>query len=116
MLLERREQMGVNRVLNALGAVGNRDGGTIRIRAEHREDRIVLSITDNGGGVPPALREQIFDPFFTTKREGEGLGLGLAISAAIVRDFGATLILADSAPGTATFEVSLVAAKALVMA
>jgi two-component system C4-dicarboxylate transport sensor histidine kinase DctB len=112
----RLEQIIVNLVLNALDAIGNRDGGTIRIRAEHRNDRVVLSITDNGGGIPPALREQIFDPFFTTKAEGEGLGLGLAISAAIVRDFGATLVLADSAPGETAFEVSLVAAKALVMA
>jgi two-component system, NtrC family, C4-dicarboxylate transport sensor histidine kinase DctB len=112
----RLEQVIVNLVRNALDAVAGREDGMILIRAEHRGDRIVLGISDNGEGVPPELIDEIFDPFVTTKPEGEGLGLGLAISVAIAREFGASLVLVRSCPGETIFEVSLVAAKALVMA
>lgn len=48
--------------------------------------RIVICITDNGLGIPKAIRSRIFDPFFTTKPVGKGTGLGLSISYQIVVD------------------------------
>ena len=112
----RLEQIIVNLLRNALDALADRDDGAILIQGEHRGECVVLSITDNGGGIPLALREQIFDPFFTTKPDGKGLGLGLSISAAIARDFGASLALVEAPPGQTVFEVSLLAAKAMVTA
>jgi len=61
-------------------------------------DRLALSVTDSGCGLPPETLARLFEPFFTTKQSGEGLGLGLAISRDILRDFGGDL-LAEAAPG-----------------
>ena len=49
-------------------------------------DWIIVTIADNGEGIPKALQQQIFDPFFTTKPVGQGAGMGLAISHQIVID------------------------------
>ncbi len=46
---------------------------------------VVFTITDNGGGMPPEIRERIFDPFFTTKEVGKGTGLGLSTALGIVK-------------------------------
>ena len=47
-------------------------------------DRVEIRIRDNGGGIPPGVKEKIFNPFFTTKPPGEGTGLGLSLSYDIV--------------------------------
>ncbi|MBK1696569.1 two-component sensor histidine kinase [Rhodovibrio salinarum] len=59
----------------------------------------LLSIADNGPGIPEAERDKIFDPFYTTKPVGEGTGLGLAIAHSIVHQAGGYIEL-DSTPGT----------------
>ncbi len=51
----------------------------------------MVTVTDNGPGVPPELRRKIFDPFFTSKREGAGTGLGLALSHSIANRIGGML-------------------------
>ncbi|MGI8934018.1 MAG: sensor histidine kinase [Phormidesmis sp.] len=56
----------------------------ITLRTEACADNIVISLTDNGTGIPPAIKDRIFDPFFTTKAVGKGTGMGMAISYQIV--------------------------------
>ncbi len=58
----------------------------IILRTEARADSVVISIADNGIGIPPAVKNRIFDPFFTTKAVGKGTGMGMAISYQIITE------------------------------
>ncbi|MBW4517645.1 MAG: GHKL domain-containing protein [Timaviella obliquedivisa GSE-PSE-MK23-08B] len=61
------------------------ENGIISIRTEyHSQEQVVISIADNGVGIPPNVIDKVFDPFFTTKEIGKGTGLGLAIARQIV--------------------------------
>ncbi len=106
---ERLTQVLVNLLLNAADAMGGK--GTIRAACARLDGRVVLTIADEGPGVPAELRRKIFDPFFTTKEPGQGTGLGLSISRSIVESYGGTLELASSERG-ARFVLSLLAAEA----
>ena len=64
----------------------------------------MVSITDNGGGIPEDLRPHLFDPFVTTKRNGTGLGLALV--AKVIGDHGG-IIEFDSQPRRTVFRVFL---------
>ncbi|MEZ5977615.1 MAG: ATP-binding protein [Planctomycetota bacterium] len=54
-----------------------RDGGAIRVLVEEDGDDVLLTVDDDGPGVPQELRSRILEPFFTTRAEGTGLGLAL---------------------------------------
>lgn len=105
----RLEQVFVNLIGNALDALVGAPKPVVRIRAEQRNNLIRIDITDNGPGVPESVRDTIFDPFVTSKPPGEGVGLGLAISFSIIRDFGGVLRLLASEEG-AHFSIELRAA------
>ena len=69
---------------------------------------VVVSVADNGDGVPEGIREKIFEQFFTTKPAGVGTGLGLAMCVDIVKDHGGMLSVSDDdALGGARFELWL---------
>jgi signal transduction histidine kinase len=65
----------------------------------------VIEVSDNGVGIPAAVRNRLFDPFFTTKKEGTGLGL--SISQKIVRDHGGSITVSSVEGKGATFHVNL---------
>jgi polar amino acid transport system substrate-binding protein len=99
---QRIEQVVVNLILNACQALPDTERG---ILLETRYDRdagaVVLRIADEGSGIAPEHIPHLTDPFFTTKRESGGTGLGLSVSATIVKEHGGTLEF-DSAPGRGT--------------
>ena len=66
---------------------------------------ILLSIEDNGPGL--ADPDKLFEPFYTTKKPGEGLGLGLAISAGFAAELGGRLVARNAPDGGAVFELLL---------
>ncbi|QMS91494.1 PAS domain-containing protein [Nostoc edaphicum CCNP1411] len=72
---------------------------TIRIRSFIQEDRVIISIADNGPGMTEEVRKRLFDPFFTTKPVGKGTGMGLSISYQIVVSKHGGQIQCISAPG-----------------
>jgi two-component system sensor histidine kinase AtoS len=67
---------------------------------------LFLTVTDNGPGVPEAIKERIFDPFFSTKGS-RGTGLGLAVTRKIVMEHGGALNVRDAEGGGAVFEITL---------
>jgi len=76
--------------------------------ALHTTDEIiVLSVRDNGPGIPPAQVDRLFDPFFTTKHPGEGTGMGLAICARLADGMGGRIDLESDPRGGARFKVKL---------
>ena len=68
---------------------------TPRIQVTLDRNARVLTLSDNGPGIPVERRDQAFQPFFTTKKPGEGHGLGLYVSREIANYSGASLTLAD---------------------
>jgi len=99
---QRIEQVVVNLVLNACQALPDRDHGiriSTRLATEPR--RLELQVRDEGTGIAPEHLSRLTDPFFTTKRESGGTGLGLSVSAGIVKEHGGSIAF-DSAPGRGT--------------
>lgn len=76
--------------------------GKITIRTELKSGNILISISDNGFGIPASLQSRLFDPFFTTKPAGKGTGLGLSISYRIVTEKHGGQLKCNSAPGQNT--------------
>ncbi|WP_417249246.1 ATP-binding protein [Celeribacter sp.] len=108
------EQVIMNLVVNARDAMS--EGGEITIQTENAllseamvkaratipaGDYVVVSVTDEGRGIPKDHLQQIFEPFYTTKRTGEGTGLGLSTAYGIIKQTGG-FIFVDSAVGVGT--------------
>jgi histidine kinase len=102
------EQVILNLVTNARDAIQEKkkarlDSGddVITIRSFRENDRVAVSVSDTGEGIPEGDKNRIFEPFFTTKEVGKGMGLGLSITYGIVKDYGGEIEL-YSAEGTGT--------------
>jgi CheY-like chemotaxis protein/anti-sigma regulatory factor (Ser/Thr protein kinase) len=94
----------VNLVHNALDALPN--GGIVWLRTAATAGEVLITVADNGMGMPPRVRHRIFDPFYTTKGQ-KGSGLGLSIAYTIVaRHKGQIEVESDEGQGT-TFTVRL---------
>lgn len=106
--LVRIEQVVVNLLQNALDALEGRPDAAIRVTIGTAGEHAVLSVADNGPGLPAGAAGDVFAPFVTTK--ASGLGLGLAICRDILRDFGATISAGAAPGGGALFEVRLMRA------
>ncbi|HZI99232.1 MAG TPA: ATP-binding protein [Gemmatimonadaceae bacterium] len=104
-------QVWMNLVDNAMDAVGV--GGCVSVRALNEADSIVVTVADDGPGIPKEIQGRIFDPFFTTKPVGEGSGLGLDVVRRLLQRHNASIAL-ESAPGRTVFEVKLPAKHASI--
>lgn len=73
------EQVLINLILNATEACENTPNPRVKVLAEKKFDgQVIISVNDNGPGIPEEIKDRIFVPFFTTKKEGSGIGLSLS--------------------------------------
>lgn len=63
----------------------------VTVSTKKQNNKVVLSISDNGTGIPKEVKDKIFQPFFTTKPAGQGTGLGLSLSYDIIKTHGGEL-------------------------
>jgi two-component system C4-dicarboxylate transport sensor histidine kinase DctB len=100
----RLEQILINLLQNALEATETIETARVEVRVREEGDMVVISVSDNGAGIPEAIRAQLFSPFNTSKESG--LGLGLVISNDIASDYGGRIEVTSSGAGT-SFSVYL---------
>jgi C4-dicarboxylate-specific signal transduction histidine kinase len=101
------EQVLLNLLTNAvdsMAAISDRPH-VLRVRSEHLEDWVLVSVEDSGTGINPEHAERIFDAFFTNKPNG--IGLGLSICRSIVEAHGGRLSASPAHPHGSIFQVML---------
>ncbi len=79
----------------------------ITVSSMVRQHKVVVTVCDNGPGVPESHRHKIFEPFFTTKEVGRGTGLGLAICREIIRKHKGDITIGEAPSGGAMFEITI---------
>jgi signal transduction histidine kinase len=100
------QQIILNLVNNAFQAIDNDSFLDIRARTDG-DDRVQLSIRDNGCGISEEHLKKIFEPFFTTKKEGQGTGLGLSITYGLVQKLHGNITVESQTGQGTTFVVTL---------
>jgi C4-dicarboxylate-specific signal transduction histidine kinase len=110
------EQVFINLLTNARDALADADRREVAITAAEEGEKVGISVSDTGPGIPPEVAQRIFDPFFTTKEVGGGTGLGLSITYSIVKEHGGQ-VWVDGRPGEgAVFHIELPRAREQVEA
>lgn len=103
------KQVILNIVNNAKDAIQNSNTkeGKVDIIIDDLDDKIKITIKDNGGEIPEGILKKIFDPYFTTKHESQGTGLGLYMSKTIVEKNMHGFLRAYNETGWAVFEITV---------
>lgn len=109
----RLQQVFFNLINNARDAISEKKDSLgidseeyITIRTYEKKSEVCLSVSDTGVGVTEKVRDKIFEPFFSTKEVGYGMGLGLAITYGIVRDYNGRVDIESESGKGATFIIS----------
>lgn len=98
-------QVWTNLIDNAIDAMGG--VGTLRIATRVEDERVVVAVSDTGGGMSDDVLARVFEPFFTTKDVGKGTGLGLDISRRIIQERHGGEITFTTGPDGTTATVTL---------
>lgn len=93
-------QVILNLVNNSYDEVQSKPRNFIKIEATTEGSDVLITVTDSGKGIPPAVAEKLFTPFFTTKPVGKGTGIGLSVSKSLIESHGGTLELDASCLNT----------------
>jgi len=99
-------QVLLNIVNNALDAL-EKKGDRIEISSTLRDNQIIITVADNGPGIPSTIMNRLFDPFFSTKPVGKGSGLGLSQCYGIVKKMGGRIDVESMAGEGAMFSIML---------
>jgi C4-dicarboxylate-specific signal transduction histidine kinase len=95
-------QVILNILMNAKDALLERKVAAprVKVRLFSEDGNVVLTISDNGGGIPPEIMDKIFDPYFTTKGPDKGTGIGLFMSKTIIeKNMNGTLSVRNTKEG-----------------
>lgn len=103
----RLEQVMINLITNALDAMETSPRRDLVLSSTGTEDGWTIEVIDTGQGIDAEIARLMFEPFFTTKKPGKGLGLGLALAARIVREFGGRLSARRNSDGGTTMSIML---------
>jgi len=103
----RLEQVLVNLIKNALAAMEGTEDAVLSIVIREENNRALISVHDTGAGFGDRNLKQLQEPFHTTRASGDGMGLGLSISAAIIKEHDGELIAQNLENRGARFSVSL---------
>ena len=104
----------INQVLlnlfnNAAQAMPIDHKGVLQVTSsiDKAQQHVIVSVKDNGAGIPESTLAKIFEPFFTTKKAGDGTGLGLAITAQIIEQHGGSIEVSSIVGEGTTFTIKL---------
>jgi len=100
------EQILMNMIINAGEAIDHGDGQVTVKTAPDGEDRVLITVTDNGKGIAPDMFDSLFDPFVTNKQESGGTGLGLSVTYSLVQAHNGRIRFRNLPGGGAEFSVS----------
>lgn len=105
--LQALEQIALNLIINAFQAIDH-DEGRVEIVSgiKRKDERVFLSVSDNGRGIDPSISNRIFDPFFTDRQAEGGTGLGLSITHSLVKDHEGKIVFQSQKGEGTTFTVS----------
>jgi two-component system C4-dicarboxylate transport sensor histidine kinase DctB len=104
----------VNLMRNAIDAMQDSPRRLLRVAARVEDECAIVTVADTGPGIRADILARLFEPFVSSKPAGSGLGLGLVISAQLVRAFGGTLRAINRDEGGASFVISLPSAPLAV--
>ncbi|MBW1944001.1 MAG: two-component sensor histidine kinase [Deltaproteobacteria bacterium] len=99
------QQVFLNLISNAVDAISK--DGLVEIASRRTDFYIVVTISDDGAGIPKDQQSKIFEPFFTTKEAGKGTGLGLWVSHNIIEKMGGIITLKSEKEEGSTFTVQI---------
>ena len=107
------EQVFINILINAVDAIHadnqtqSQKPGKIIVKSAISDEGVVITVQDNGKGIPEETLPKIFEPFFTTKKVGEGTGLGLWVSYGIIKSFQGNINVESVEGRGTTFVITL---------
>ncbi len=100
-------QVFLNILMNAVDASMGNPESSISVLTKQSDEKVEISISDNGTGIAEHHLGKVFDPFFTTKEVGKGTGLGLWVSLGIIRNFGGDIHVESELTKGTTFIVRM---------
>ena len=95
----------INIFNNAFYAVKKKQNAKVTLKTIKQNNNLIISVSDNGIGIPLNSMNKIFEPFFTTKPTGEGTGLGLSLSHDIIKSYGGEILVKSKEGEGTTFTV-----------
>ncbi|MBW2332416.1 MAG: PAS domain-containing sensor histidine kinase, partial [Deltaproteobacteria bacterium] len=83
----------------------------LKIKSFPYDNKVVVTVSDTGKGIPTEIMDKIFEPFFTTREVGQGTGLGMSISYRIISDYGGTIEIESEVDKGTTFTLKFPAVE-----